>query len=223
MILNIKRAIDGLDFFKALSDENVFKLSSMSSLKYYYAEYLLYYEKTESENLLFLVEGLAKAYKIDKHDNEIFLYYIYKNQMLSEVSTLKENKLSAYANIVLVEESQILSINYKEFKREFIDKGLLCLELASEVIRQSQQLQSLVNREFIFDSVSKVSKMLYSDLEMFNQLKRYDISLMLHIQPSTLSRVLNRLKRQGVIEIHQGEVRVVDVKVLQGLYEGLAS
>jgi len=221
-MMSIKKAIFKLNFFSNLEENEVDKLCAISSFKRYSSDLLLHYEKSQSKNLLFLVNGLAKAYKIDKHDNEIFLYYVYSNQMLSELSTLKADKLLSYSNIIFVEESEVLSIDYEVFKREFLDKGLLCLELANEIIRQSKQLQDLVNREFIFDSVSKVSKMLHSDVEMFNKLKRYDVSLMLHIQPSTLSRVLSRLKRQGIIDIDHGEVIIVDAKALETIYEGLA-
>lgn len=194
---------------------------SISSLKSYDKERLLYYEKSRSDKLLFLVEGLAKAYKMDKHDNEIFLHYIYKNHMLSEVSSLHSTHLTSYSNISFVEDSYLLSIDYGAFKKEFLDKNILCLELANEVIQQSKLLQNLVNREFIFDSVSKVAMMLSTDLKMFNRLKRYDVSLMLHIQPSTLSRVLNRLKRNAIIDINRGEVLIVNKKQLIEIYEGL--
>jgi len=221
-MMGIKEALLQLNFFSNLEEDRMEQLIAIASFKTYDSDLLLHYEKTKSDKLLFLVNGLAKAYKIDKHDNEIFLYYVYSNQMLCEVSTLKADKLLSYSNIVFVEESEVLSIDYAAFKREFLDKGLLCLELASEIIRQSKQLQDLVNREFIFDSVSKVAKMLHSDVEMFNKLKRYDVSLMLHIQPSTLSRVLSRLKRQNIIDIDHGKVIIVNAKALENIYEGLA-
>ena len=221
-MMSIKEVIGRLDFFSHLEEEQVTQLTAISSLKKYNAERLLHYEKTQSNTLLFLVEGLAKAYKIDKHDNEIFLYYLYANEMLSEVTTLQSDTLLSYSNIVFLEESQVLSVEYEPFKREFLEKGLLCLELANETIRQSKQLQDLVNREFIFDSVSKVAKMLHADVAMFNRLKRYDVSLMLHIQPSTLSRVLSRLKRQAIIDIERGEVIIVNAKALERIYEGVA-
>ena len=222
-MMSIKEVIGRLDFFSHLEEEQVTQLMAISSLKKYKAERLLHYEKTQSNTLLFLVEGLAKAYKIDKHDNEIFLYYLYANEMLSEVTTLQSDILLSYSNIVFLEESQVLSVEYEPFKREFLEKGLLCLELANETIRQSKQLQDLVNREFIFDSVSKVAKMLHADVAMFNRLKRYDVSLMLHIQPSTLSRVLSRLKRQAIIDIERGEVIIVNVNALEQIYEGVVS
>jgi len=217
----MKNIIGSLEFFSTLDNQQKEKLLTIASLKNYNSESLLHYEKSQSDKLLFLVDGLAKAYKMDKHDNEIFLYYIYKNHMLSEISSLQDECLKSYSNITFVEDSQVLSINYRQFKKQFLDNGLLCLELASEVIRQSKLLQTLVNREFIFDSVAKVAMMLSTDLDMFNKLKRYDVSLMLHIQPSTLSRVLSRLKHNGIINIERGKVIIVNAKGLSKIYEGL--
>ena len=221
MDLDIKSIIGSLEFFNSLSIEEIEQLIAISSLKNYNSECLLHYEKSQNNKLLFLVSGLAKAYKIDKHDNEIFLYYIYKNHIISEISSLQDKHLTTYSSITFVEDSQVLSIDYAEFKEKFLDNGVLCLELASEVIKQSKLLQDLINREFIFDSVSKVAMMLSSNLDMFNRLKRYDVSLMLHIQPSTLSRVLSRLKRNALIDIDHGKVIIRDRKGLEKIYEGL--
>jgi len=217
-----KSAVAQLNFFSNLDEEEVEQLVAISSLKSYSANSLLHYEKSESSRLLFLLNGVAKAYKIDKHDNEIFLYNIYENHTLSDISSLEKPHLTSYSNIMFVEDAEVLSVDFIAFKREFLDKGLLCLELANEVIRQSKQLQNLVNREFIFDSVAKVAMMLSTELKMFNTLKRYDVSQMLHIQPSTLSRVLSRLKRNGLIDIDHGTVIIVNAKGLRKIYEGLA-
>ncbi|EDZ61641.1 putative transcriptional regulator, Crp/Fnr family [Sulfurimonas gotlandica GD1] len=213
--MSIKSTIESLDFFSTLKTQDVELLTSISTLQSYNSEYVLYYEKEESNNLLFLVSGLAKTYKIDKHSNEIFLYYIYKESLISEITNIKNETLTSFSNVALVEDSQILSIDYKEFKKHFLEKNLLCLELVNEISLRSKKIESLINREFIFDSVEKVAMMLYSDLDMFNKLKRHDISLILHIQPATLSRVLNRLKRNKIIDIMQGKVTILDTIALR--------
>ena len=219
--MSIKNIIHSLSFFSMLTEEEVDKLITISSLQQYTNEYMLHYENTQSDRLLFLVDGLAKASKIDKHDNEIFLYYVHKNHILSEISTLQGDYLTSYSNMTLIEDSQVLSIEYQAFKKYFLDNGLLCLELANEMIHQSKQLQDLVSREFVFNSVAKVSMMLCSDIDMFNRLKRYDISLMLHIQPATLSRVLNRLKHDAIIDIDRGKVIILNSKRLENIYKEL--
>ena len=217
----IKNIIESLSFFSTLNEEAVDKLISISFVKEYNNEYMLHYENTQSNRLLFLVKGLAKASKIDKHDNEVFLYYVYANHILSEISTLQDDYLTSYSNLTLVEDSKVLSIDYEAFKKYFLDNGLLCLELANEMIHQSKKLQDLVSREFVFNSVAKVSMMLCSDIDMFNKLKRYDISLMLHIQPATLSRVLNRLKHDAIIDIDHGKVIILNSKRLENIYKEL--
>ena len=217
--MSIKNIISSLDFFNTLNDEQITMLTKISSINSYTKDYVLHYEKSDSDKLLFLTEGLAKAYKIDKHENEIFLHYIYKNNMLSEISDINSNTLHSFSNIAFVEDSRVLSIDYALFKKNFLKNNILCMEFTNEIIFKSRQMQSLINREFIFDAVAKVAMMLHSDLAMFNKLKRHDISLILHIQPATLSRVLNRLKRNKIIDITQGKISILDFQNLEMLYK----
>ncbi len=217
--MSLKEIIQSQVFFNSLNETEIDLLCKMTTLHCYDENFILYYENSYMQELFFLVSGQARAYKIDKHDNEIFLYYIYENSMISEMSDIKATTLYAYSNVELVEESQILKINYKRFKEEFLDENILCQAFTQEIVKRSSQLQSLINREFIFDAVSKVSMILYDDLEMFNKLKRCEISLMLHIQPATLSRVLSRLKRNGIIDIIHGRVAIKDKEALYEIYK----
>lgn len=217
--ISSKELLSSLDFFSSLDKEQIELLSSISVIHNYSKEYVVYYEKKQNNSLLYLLKGLAKAYKIDKHNNEIFLYYIYENSLITEVSNIKQGTLNSFANVALLKDSQILQIDYKKFKEEFLDKGFLCSELINEIILNSQQLQSLINREFIFNSTAKVAMMLHDDLDIFNNLKRAEISLILHIQPETLSRVLNILKRDNIIDSKNGKIVVLDKEALISIYE----
>ncbi len=217
--MSIKNILKEQVFFSSLNEEQLEQIVSITSLHEYEKEYMLYYEQEKSPYLYFLVKGLAKAYKIDKHNNETFLYYMHENSMLSDISDFHTTTLNSFSNITFVEKSQVLQINYKKFKEMFLSKNILCHEFTNAIIEHSLQLQSLINRELIFDAVSKVSMMLHNDLKMFNKLKRHDISLMLYIQPATLSRVLNRLKRDNIITIIHGEVIILDEKKLEAIYK----
>lgn len=219
--MSIKKTIKSIDFFSSLDEKQIDTLSSISTTHTYTKNYVLHYEKKQNLNLLFLVDGLAKAYKIDKNNNEIFLYHIYKNSLLSEISRVDSKILVSFSNIEIVEDASVLSINYQKFYDYFLNKSLLCLEFAHEIVKHSNHLQNLVNREFVFDSVAKVAIMIASDLDMFNKLKRLDISLILHIQPATLSRVLTRLKRNNIINIIHGKIKIIDYNALEAIYKDL--
>lgn len=219
--MSIQESIRKISFFNNLNDEQIDLIASISNESTYSSNSILYYESDANNNLLFLVEGLIKIYKIDKFDNEIFLYHIYKNSMISELTSIKENDIYCFSNAEFIEDSTILSINFNKFKEHFLSKNILTFELLEILLEKTHQLQCIVNRELVFDATAKVAFMLNQDIEMFNKLKRQEVSFMLHIQPETLSRVLKRLTRNGVIVVENGDVIIINKDALVSIFRGV--
>jgi len=212
--------IHQLSFFKSLTTQQIDTLDSISKVIECPKNSILYYENDSFDKIYFLVKGVVKIYKIDKFDNEIFLYHIYKDSLISELTSLQNNSIYCYSNSEFVEDSIILEINFIEFRDKFLSKNILNNEFINEVLLKTQQLHCVVNRELVFDATAKVAFMLSDDLEMFNSLKRQEVSFMLHIQPETLSRVLKKLKRSSIIEIENSKVSILNNKLLIDVYKG---
>ncbi len=219
--MTIQETIKKIGFFSNLNSEQIEIIASISSVSKYPNKSILYYESDVSKKLLFLVEGLIKIYKIDKFDNEIFLYHIYKNSMISELTSMNKNDIYCFSNAEFTEDSIVLSVNFEKFQELFLSKNILTMELMEILLKKTHQLQCIVNRELVFDATAKVAFMLNQDLEMFNKLKRQDVSFMLHIQPETLSRVLKRLVRNGTINIENGEVIITNNEDLVSIFRGI--
>ena len=219
--MSIQQSIRKISFFNNLNDEQIDLIASISSESTYSSNSILYYESDENNNLLFLVDCLIKIYKIDKFDNEIFLYHIYKNSMISELTSIKQNEIYCFSNAEIIEDSTILSINFDKFKEHFLSKNILTMELLEILLEKTHQLQCIVNRELVFDATAKVAFMLNQDVDMFNKLKRQEVSFMLHIQPETLSRVLKRLTRNGVILVENGDVIIINKDALISIFKGV--
>ena len=220
--MTLSQSIRSLDFFENLSDEQIDVLSNFSFITKYEKDSILFYETDLKTNLLFLVSGLIKIYKYDKFDNEIFLYHIYSNSLISELSNINTNEIFCFSNASFIEDSVVLSIDFLKLQEHFLNNNLLVKELMSSLLKKTNQLQSLVNRELVFDATAKVAYMLVSDLKMFNNLKRQDVSFMLHIQPETLSRVLKKLSRDNIIEIENQQVIIKDEIALNSIFKGVA-
>lgn len=219
--MSIKETIRKISFFDNLDDDQIELISSISSVSKYSDKSILYYESDINNNLLFLVDGLIKIYKIDKFGNEIFLYHIYKNSLISELTSIKDNSIYCFSNAEFIEDSVILSVNYEKFQENFLLKNILTTELMEILLEKTHQLQCIVNRELVFDATSKVAFMLYEDLDMFNKLKRQEVSFILHIQPETLSRVLKRLSRNGIIQIINGNISITNQEELISIFRGI--
>ena len=220
--MTLTQSIKSLDFFESLSDEQIDVLSNFSFISKYEKDSILFYETDLKTNLLFLVSGLIKIYKYDKFDNEIFLYHIYSNSLISELSNINTNEIYCFSNASFIEDSVVLSIDFLKLQEHFLNNNLLVKELMNSLLKKTNQLQSLVNRELVFDATAKVAYMLVSDLKMFNNLKRQDVSFMLHIQPETLSRVLKKLSRDNIIEIENQQVIIKDEIALNSIFKGVA-
>ena len=220
--MTLTQSIKSLDFFENLSDEQIDVLSNFSFISKYEKDSILFYETDLKTNLLFLVSGLIKIYKYDKFDNEIFLYHIYSNSLISELSNINTNEIYCFSNASFIEDSVVLSIDFLKLQEHFLNNNLLVKELMSSLLKKTNQLQSLVNRELVFDATAKVAYMLVSDLKMFNNLKRQDVSFMLHIQPETLSRVLKKLSRDNIIEVENQQVIIKDEIALNSIFKGVA-
>ena len=212
--------IKGLNFFNSLDSEQIKSISDISIIKKYPEKSILYYENDINNKIFFLLNGLLKVYKIDKYNNEIFLYHIYRNNMISELTTINNDTIYCFSNAEFTEDSLVLEIDFEKLKDKFLSKNILNNEFINEILQKNSQLHCVVNRELVFDATAKVAFMLHDDLNIFNLKKRNEVSFMLHIQPETLSRVLKKLSRNGIIEITNSQISIINKKALKSIYRG---
>ena len=219
--MDILSSIKSIEFFNTLTEEQINYLIDISTIRSFSKDTIVYFESDVDYSLQFLINGLVKIYKIDKFNNEIFLYHIYTGNMISELTSMDSESIYCFSNAAFVEDGIILSIDFKRFKTYFIDTGLLASEFIKEILEKSRQLQCIINRELVFDSTAKVAHMLSNDLEIFNSLKKTQISFMLHIQPETLSRVLKRFTRDMIIEVVDKKYIIKDEEKLSSIFRGV--
>lgn len=212
--------IKKLSFFTSLDALDFKALAEISTIKKYPKDSILFYENDTNNKVHFLIEGLLKVYKIDKYDNEIFLYHIYDDSMISELTTIDESTIHCFSNAEFTQDSIVLEVDFDALKEKFLTQGILNIEFINEILKKTSQLHCVVNRELVFDATAKVAFMLWDDLEMFNSKKRQEVSFMLHIQPETLSRVLKKLTRNQTIEITNSKITILNHEKLKNIYKG---
>jgi len=212
--------LKSMPFFNCLDDDVLEKLSQIATLKKHVSSDVLFYEKDSQNEIFYLVEGAIKFYKVDRFDNEIFLYKIISNSIIFDISKFcEEHVVSCYANAEFLEDSKVLNFNNIKF-RELMQTNQDFMKIVlKESFRMIQQLQCIISRDVVFDGTAKVAHMLVNDLRNFNALKKHEIAYMLHIQPETLSRILKKLTRNEIIEIEKNCVKILNLDELREIYE----
>ncbi|MDD4506729.1 MAG: Crp/Fnr family transcriptional regulator [Sulfurospirillaceae bacterium] len=219
-IQSSKECIASIPLFDALSSSDIDTIASFSAIRTYGQGDVLFYEKDDKDAIYYVISGSIKFYKVDRFDNEIFLYKLYSNSLIYNVSKLTDSFfVSCYANAEFLEDSKVLMIQSKPFREMIYANHGLMTKILQESFAMIQQMQCIISRDVVFDGTAKVAHMLVNDLSNFNKLKKHEIAYMLHIQPETLSRILNKLTRNGTIEIEKNSVVILNEKELREIYE----
>ena len=212
--------VANLPLFESLEPSDIDKIVSFCSVKTYQEGDVLFYEKDDKDSIYYIINGSIKFYKVDRFDNEIFLYKLYSHSLIYNVSKLTDKFfVSCYANAEFLEESQILVIQSAPFRDMIYSNHQLMSKILEESFSMIQQMQCIISRDVVFDGTAKVAHMLVNDLQTFNKLKKHEIAYMLHIQPETLSRILNKLTRNGTIEIEKNSIVILNIQELKDIYE----
>jgi len=218
--LNKKKYIQNIPFFNLIDDEILTSLADISQVKKFVAGNVLFYERDQNEKIFYLVEGSIKFYKVDRFDNEIFLYKMVSNTLILNISKLcDKHTISCYANAEFIEDSEVLIFDSVQFRELLYTNESFMRIIMQESFRMIQQLQCIISRDVVFDGTAKVAHMLVNDLNNFNTLKKHETAYRLHIQPETLSRILKKLTRNGSIEIERNCVKILNIDDLREIYE----
>jgi len=215
-----KNFIKNIPYFSSLDDELIKKLVNISRLKKFASGDVLFYEQDGQNEIFYLYKGSIKFYKVDKYDNEIFLYKILSNSIVFDISKFCDAHIfSSYTNAEFLEDSEVLVFDNIEFKKLMYDNNSLMSLVLNESFKMIQRLQCVISRDIIFDSTAKVANMLVNDLKSFNNSKKHEIAYMLNIQPETLSRILRKLAKNGIIKTEKNNVKILNLKKLKETYQ----
>jgi CRP/FNR family transcriptional regulator len=212
--------LSNIPFFSSLEDDVLQELSKIVKVKNFVFSDILFYEKDSQNEIFFLVDGAIKFYKVDRFDNEIFLYKIISNSIVFDIAKMcDDHVMSCYANAEFLEDSSVLVFDSIKFRELMQTNHNFMSVVMRESFRMIQQLQCIISRDVVFDGTAKVAHMLVNDLRNFNTLKKHETAYMLHIQPETLSRILKKLTRNGIIEIEKNCVKILNLDELREIYE----
>ncbi|MDR1976485.1 MAG: Crp/Fnr family transcriptional regulator [Campylobacteraceae bacterium] len=209
--------LDGSALFQELNKSDLKLLQDISKIKKFNAGEIINYENDEIGEVYFLLRGFIKIYKINRFDNEIFLYTLKNEGLITAFELLKSCRY--FSNTECMEDSTVLCIELHKLRRLLAASQSVAIFFYEQLEQLHNLLRYVISREMVYDGTAKVAYMLANSLDEFNALKKQDVAYMLNIQPETLSRILTKLKREEIIETSaDGSVIVKDCAKLAAIF-----
>ncbi len=199
--------------FRTLSEEDWEYLLSISTLKTFQKNNILFYQGDASSHLHILIEGAVKIYKHNPKGHELILKEIEQTSLIAQLANLEE--IAFPSNCMAMKESKILLVDYGKFKRYFLHDPNFLLIFVKSLTQRVLELENLLSTHLTLDAKAKVAKFIYENQERLNQKSNVEIAKILNITPETLSRNIKKLRTEGIIQTQEGKLTILQPNTLR--------
>jgi len=195
----IKEQLQKIDIFKNLTELEIEKIVNISITKKLSRENVLFYEGENPQFFYVLLDGFVKFYKTDLKGNEIVIHFFTRPMFLAEMPSFENIPFPATA-IAMRDESCFLLIDREKFLELLGTDPKFSLYLIKSLSQKVRSLEQVINRNLIYDAMTKVCSFIKENPKDVADTKHKDIAIILNMAPETLSRILKKLKNLNIID-----------------------
>ncbi len=216
---DFERLISNIEQFKRLESREKELITTQGIVKNFAESEILFFEEEQTPYWFFVAEGKLKAYKTDKSDHNISLCSLEEGMAVNDIRVIQNGyEATMFATVESTTPGSLVGIRADSLSLLFAQIPKLQLMCLQSVLYSVERYQRAFFSGMILDGTGKVAFMIANELNRFNSMKKQEIAQMLNIQPETLSRIIGKLARKGIIEI-KSELKVRDMKGLREFYE----
>lgn len=208
--------IKDIPLFSKLDSESINKIKEDLLITDYQKDSIVFYEGDSSEYFHILISGSVRLYKTTHKGRQIYIHGLAAPSLIAEYPTFE--KASFPATCEFVTEGTIGLLHYDKLY-EYLKEPSFSLEIISSLTKKAMLLSNLLHKETILSSEEKVADLMLRDPMIFSRLKYNEISTVLNLTPETFSRILSKLKRDGIISITDHQLKILDQKALNRIME----
>jgi CRP-like cAMP-binding protein len=190
--------LEKFELFSHLTHKQLKSLSEISIIRTYDAGEIIFYEGDESRYFHILLKGEVSIFKTSAASESILIHRFHAPSLIAEVATLKQIPFPASAECVT--SAEILKIERKPFLKLFHEDAGLSIALISSLTKKIAALELSLKRHSAPNAMAKVARLIRDEHDVFRSHKGIEIAQMLGITPETLSRMIKKLKIEGIIE-----------------------
>jgi len=206
-----------IQLFSKLSDKHVAEIREHTVIRQFGKEGIVFYEGDRGEYLYVVIEGTVKLYKTSPKGTQVQINRFDAPSLVGEYACFERMPFPATCEFVT--EGKMALIPYDAIYKHLSNSDF-SLEIIKSLTSKVMVLSALIHKETIFSSEAKVAKMLLENSEIFSKLKYNEVASILNLTPETLSRIFNKMKKEGIIEVNKShEVSVLDPHALQQVIE----
>lgn len=188
--------LETIEIFAHLTSSQLQRLEAISLCRQYDEGQIIFYQGDQSEYFHFVLEGNVSVYKSNEAGT-LEVHRFHGPSMFAEFATLQAIPFPASAEAL--SSCVILKLHRDPFLKLLHDDAGLSIALIASLMKKINSLQRVNDQLSAPDALAKIVRLMMDRPEVFRDLKGVDIAKIAGITPETLSRILTRLKKKGLI------------------------
>ncbi len=210
-------AIEKFYLFDNLPEEKLKRLKEISKVQNFSKGEIAFFEGDRSKYLMLLTRGILQIYKSDAKGNKIVLHVFYPHTLIAEIVNFENMPYPATGEF-LTDGTAIL-IDYEKFEKEFLKNPEVAFIIIKSLTNKIRYLEHVITNDLVLSSTARVAKFIYEHEREFLDLKKNEIAELLNITPETLSRILAKFKKLGLLQKEKSNYVVCNREGLHSFFE----
>lgn len=203
--------------FDSLSPQQLKRLEEISTVKSFKKGSIAFYEGDRSEHLMILTKGILQIYKTDHKGNKIVLHVFYPHNLIAEIVNFEQMPYPATGEFLT--DGKVILIDWDIFKKEFLKNPDVAFTIIKSLTNKIRYLEHVITNDLVLSSTARVAKFIYEHEYEFMNLKKNEIATLLNITPETLSRIITKFKKLGILQKEKTQYKVINKEELRTFFE----
>ena len=208
--------LEEIPIFSSLGQNYIKELQEQIHVKRYTKESIVFYEGDKSEYLHILMEGSVKLYKTSPKGTQIQINRFASPGLIAEYAIFEKEAFPATCEFVT---DGCIGLLHFDKLYELLNQPEFSLELLKSLTGKVSLLSALVHKETILSSEAKVADLMLKKVTIFNRLKNNEIASILNLTPETFSRILTKMKKEGIVKIENHKLIILNQDALFAIIE----
>ncbi len=223
-----KKTLGQSSYFSSLTAEELQQVQNRMQIKTYQEEEIIFFEGEAGEGLFFLQTGKVKLTKMIESGKEQILKILQPGSVFAEVVLFDGGVYPATA--IAMEDTQVGVIRkqtMEQITKEFPDITYKLLQVMSKRLRRAQErvrnlgLKNTKGRtaSILVYLAQEYGGTKQAEVEIDLSLTQAELANLIGTSRETVSRILNKFKKQGLVTVARQKIIIEDLPGLKEIAE----
>lgn len=213
-LATIESRLKQLFYFRLLAPEQLNALADISSCQHYEAGEMIFGEGEAASAFYILLSGRVQIYKISPEGKEMILHLFGPGDMFAEVPIF--SGIPKYpANALCMEACEVLCVQGAGFKQLIETYPDIAISMISVFAKRLHHFSDLIEDLSLRNVDSRLAKYLLSVSEQSPDkavimIHKKTLAAILGTIPETLSRTFKKLSNDGLVDVNDNKIAILD-------------